>query len=97
MESSDLLSTINVSARASAYVSQHDWHAVEMTIRETLKFAGRCQGVGFKYGKLYIVKSLGMNRACFSSKSPHFSPSSCLCLLLVVSGTTASRGFQLLH
>lgn len=24
----------------------------EMTVRETLDFAGRCQGVGFKYGKI---------------------------------------------
>ncbi|PRQ52997.1 putative DNA helicase [Rosa chinensis] len=25
-----------------------------MTVRETLDFAGRCQGVGFKYGKNYL-------------------------------------------
>ena len=41
-----------VAPRTSAYVSQQDWHVAEMTVRETLEFAGRCQGVGFKYGKL---------------------------------------------
>lgn len=41
-----------VPQRTSAYVSQQDWHVAEMTVRETLDFAGRCQGVGFKYGKV---------------------------------------------
>ncbi|KAM0969496.1 hypothetical protein ACFX13_018009 [Malus domestica] len=41
-----------VPQRTSAYVSQQDWHAAEMTVRETLEFAGRCQGVGFKYDML---------------------------------------------
>ncbi|XP_062148181.1 ABC transporter G family member 32 [Alnus glutinosa] len=41
-----------VSQRTSAYVSQQDWHVAEMTVRETLEFAGRCQGVGFKYDML---------------------------------------------
>lgn len=40
-----------VPQRTSAYVSQQDWHVAEMTVRETLDFAGRCQGVGFKYGR----------------------------------------------
>ena len=40
-----------VPQRTSAYVSQQDWHASEMTVRETLEFAGRCQGVGIKYGR----------------------------------------------
>jgi ABC-type multidrug transport system ATPase subunit len=39
-----------VPQRTSAYVSQQDWHASEMTVRETLEFAGRFQGVGIKYG-----------------------------------------------
>lgn len=42
-----------VPQRTSAYVSQQDWFAAEMTVRETLDFAGRCQGVGFKYGKVW--------------------------------------------
>lgn len=40
-----------VAPRTSAYVSQQDWHVAEMTVRETLEFAGRCQGVGTKHGK----------------------------------------------
>lgn len=41
-----------VPQRTAAYVSQQDRHIAEITVRETLDFAGRCQGVGFKYGKL---------------------------------------------
>ncbi|XP_020097477.1 ABC transporter G family member 31 [Ananas comosus] len=41
-----------VPQRTSAYVSQQDWHASEMTVRETLEFAGRSQGVGIKYDML---------------------------------------------
>ncbi|KAG1335516.1 ABC transporter G family member 31 [Cocos nucifera] len=41
-----------VPQRTSAYVSQHDWHASEMSVRETLEFAGHCQGVGIKYDML---------------------------------------------
>lgn len=40
--------------RTSAYISQHDVHIGEMTVRETLAFSARCQGVGAKFGKLYI-------------------------------------------
>lgn len=40
-----------VPQRTSAYVSQQDWHMAEMTVRETLDFSGRCQGVGFKHSK----------------------------------------------
>ncbi|KAL7184870.1 hypothetical protein ACSBR2_026922 [Camellia fascicularis] len=35
--------------RTSAYISQHDLHYGEMTVRETLDFAGRCLGVGTRY------------------------------------------------
>ncbi|XP_021746264.1 ABC transporter G family member 32-like isoform X1 [Chenopodium quinoa] len=35
--------------RTSAYVSQRDCHMAEMTVRETLEFSGRCQGVGFNH------------------------------------------------
>ncbi|KAJ8750443.1 hypothetical protein K2173_015582 [Erythroxylum novogranatense] len=41
-----------VAQRTSAYVSQQDWHVAEMTVRETLEFAGQCQGVGSKYDML---------------------------------------------
>ncbi|KAD4889306.1 hypothetical protein E3N88_21379 [Mikania micrantha] len=32
--------------RTSAYISQNDIHAGEMTVKETLDFSARCQGVG---------------------------------------------------
>ncbi|KAF9612831.1 hypothetical protein IFM89_004241 [Coptis chinensis] len=41
-----------VPQRTSAYVSQQDCHVAEMTVRETLEFSGRCQGVGIKYDML---------------------------------------------
>uniref|UniRef100_A0A0E0BY04 ABC transporter domain-containing protein n=1 Tax=Oryza meridionalis TaxID=40149 RepID=A0A0E0BY04_9ORYZ len=49
-----------VPQRTSAYVSQQDWHASEMTVRETLEFAGRCQGVGIKYGRSLHHNVLGV-------------------------------------
>lgn len=39
-----------VPERTSAYISQHDLHIPEMTVRETLAFSARCQGVGPRYG-----------------------------------------------
>ncbi|XP_042498687.1 ABC transporter G family member 39-like [Macadamia integrifolia] len=41
-----------VPQRTSAYVSQHDLHIAEMTVRETLAFSARCQGVGTRYEML---------------------------------------------
>ncbi|KAL3335028.1 hypothetical protein AABB24_031317 [Solanum stoloniferum] len=41
-----------VPQRTAAYVSQRDSHIAEMTVRETLEFSGRCQGVGFKHDLL---------------------------------------------
>ncbi|XXG56014.1 hypothetical protein AAC387_Pa03g3547 [Persea americana] len=38
--------------RTSAYISQHDLHIGEMTVRETLAFSARCQGVGTRYEML---------------------------------------------
>ncbi|VFQ81308.1 unnamed protein product [Cuscuta campestris] len=35
--------------RTCAYISQHDLHHGEMTVRETLDFAGRALGVGTRY------------------------------------------------
>ena len=35
----------------SAYVDQNDLHQAELTVRETLNFAARCQGIGHKAGK----------------------------------------------
>ncbi|MCO5595690.1 hypothetical protein L7F22_049735 [Adiantum nelumboides] len=36
----------------SAYISQHDTQYGMMTVRETLNFSGRCQGVGTRYEML---------------------------------------------
>ncbi|KAI3838838.1 hypothetical protein MKX03_002614 [Papaver bracteatum] len=38
--------------RTSAYISQNDLHYAQMTVRETLDFAGRCLGVGTRYDLL---------------------------------------------
>ena len=37
--------------KTSAYISQHDLHVGEMTVRETIDFSARCQGVGDRYGE----------------------------------------------
>ena len=47
-----------VPQKTSAYVSQQDWHVAEMTVRETIDFSARCQGVGCKYGKLRKIMDL---------------------------------------
>ena len=39
-----------VREKTSAYISQHDTHMGELTVRETLDFSSRCQGVGSRYG-----------------------------------------------
>ena len=44
-----------VPQRTAAYISEQDMHVAEMTVRETLDFSARCQGVGSKYGKLYNI------------------------------------------
>ncbi|MCO5606348.1 hypothetical protein L7F22_060536 [Adiantum nelumboides] len=41
-----------VPQRTSAYISQHDIQFAEMTVRETLDFSGRCQGVGRRFDML---------------------------------------------
>lgn len=41
-----------VPQRTCAYISQHDLHQGEMTVRETLDFSGRCLGVGIRYETL---------------------------------------------
>ncbi|KAJ0075534.1 hypothetical protein Patl1_34364 [Pistacia atlantica] len=41
-----------VPQRTAAYIGQHDVHIGEMTVRETLAFSARCQGVGTRYEML---------------------------------------------
>ncbi|KAF8736814.1 hypothetical protein HU200_014297 [Digitaria exilis] len=38
--------------RSAAYVSQHDLHMGELTVRETVNFSARCQGIGHRYDLL---------------------------------------------
>ncbi len=47
-----------VPQRSAAYVSQHDVHMAELTVRETVNFAAKCQGVGHHYGKIGEMESL---------------------------------------
>ncbi|KAI6680126.1 hypothetical protein NL676_034007 [Syzygium grande] len=41
-----------VPQRTSAYISQYDLHIGELTVRETLAFSARCQGMGSHYDML---------------------------------------------
>ncbi|KAG6665324.1 hypothetical protein I3843_02G131600 [Carya illinoinensis] len=41
-----------VPQRTAAYISQYDLHIGEMTVRETLAFSARCQGIGSRYDML---------------------------------------------
>ncbi|KAL0397034.1 UNVERIFIED_CONTAM: ABC transporter G family member 35 [Sesamum calycinum] len=41
-----------VAQKTSAYISQNDVHVGEMTVKETLDFSARCQGVGSRYDLL---------------------------------------------
>ncbi|OIW15880.1 hypothetical protein TanjilG_04415 [Lupinus angustifolius] len=41
-----------VPRKTSAYISQNDVHQGEMTVKETLDFSARCQGVGTRYDLL---------------------------------------------
>uniref|UniRef100_A0ACD5XRJ1 Uncharacterized protein n=1 Tax=Avena sativa TaxID=4498 RepID=A0ACD5XRJ1_AVESA len=38
--------------RSAAYVSQHDLHMGEMTVRETVNFSAKCQGIGHRFDLL---------------------------------------------
>ena len=40
-----------VPQKTLAYISQHALHVGEMTVRETIDFSARCQGVGDRYGE----------------------------------------------
>ena len=58
-----------VPQRTSAYISQYDLHIGEMTVRETLAFSARCQGVGPRYGKTEknpeLLHAIGLNSLIF--------------------------------
>jgi ABC-type multidrug transport system ATPase subunit len=40
-----------VPQKTAAYISQNDLNVGELTVRETLNFSSRVQGVGSQYGK----------------------------------------------
>lgn len=44
-----------VPQRTCAYISQRDLQMGELTVRETLDFSGRCQGVGPNFGEQICV------------------------------------------
>nr|XP_024391802.1 ABC transporter G family member 36-like isoform X3 [Physcomitrium patens] len=44
-----------VPQRTAAYISQSDLHVGEMTVRETLAFSAKCQGIGTRYELLEEV------------------------------------------
>lgn len=44
----------------AAYVDQNDLHQAELTVRETLDFAARCQGIGHKAGEPLHLPNLFM-------------------------------------
>lgn len=52
-----------VPQRTSAYISQYDLHIGEMTVRETLAFSARCQGVGTRYGKQQVIIKIYTQRS----------------------------------
>ncbi|KAG8379882.1 hypothetical protein BUALT_Bualt07G0135500 [Buddleja alternifolia] len=41
-----------VPQKTATYISQHDVHIGEMTVRETLEFSAKCQGIGSRYEML---------------------------------------------
>ncbi|KAG2405948.1 Pleiotropic drug resistance protein [Vigna angularis] len=49
-----------VPQRTAAYVNQNDLHIAELTVRETLAFSARVQGVGTRYDIDVYMKILGL-------------------------------------
>lgn len=39
--------------KTSAYISQYDQHIPDMTVRETIDFSSRCQGIGNRAGSSF--------------------------------------------
>ncbi|KAK8970265.1 Pleiotropic drug resistance protein 1 [Platanthera guangdongensis] len=52
-----------VPQRTAAYVDQRDLHIADLTVRETLQFSARCQGVGSHLGEMIVgpIKTLFMD------------------------------------
>lgn len=56
-----------VPERTAAYISQYDLHIGEMTVRETLAFSARCQGVGTRHGKRHLIQRVGAKELVLAS------------------------------
>lgn len=41
----------------AAYISQYNFHVPEMTVRETIDFSARCQGVESRKGNLLFLST----------------------------------------
>ncbi|KAM7471773.1 hypothetical protein LguiA_009956 [Lonicera macranthoides] len=54
-----------VPQKTSAYISQNDVHVGEMTVKETLDFSARCQGVGSRYELLTELAQREKNAGIF--------------------------------
>ncbi|KAI3971816.1 hypothetical protein MKW92_043715 [Papaver armeniacum] len=54
-----------VPQKTSAYISQNDIHLPEMTVKETLDFSARCQGVGSRYDLLAELMRKEKNAGIF--------------------------------
>ncbi|WJX68662.1 transcription factor [Trifolium repens] len=54
-----------VPQRTAAYVSQNDLHIGELTVRETLEFSARFQGVGLRYDMLEEAIATGGQKSNF--------------------------------
>ena len=52
-----------VPRKTSAYISQHDLHTAEMTVRETIDFSARCQGVGSRTGRCHHKAMLSLKHS----------------------------------
>jgi ABC-type multidrug transport system ATPase subunit len=57
-----------VPQKTSVYISQHDLHVGEMTVRETLDFSARCQGVGTRYEMLMELAKREKEAGIFPEK-----------------------------
>ena len=61
-----------VASKTAVYISQHDLHTGEMTVRETLNFSAQCQGTGTRYGNPSCFHTPFVETSCgkFHTKSP---------------------------
>lgn len=59
------LAALDLDVNYSPRVEQVDQHIGALTVRETLDFAARCQGVGHKEGEFFLaLGNLGVSLLC---------------------------------